>query len=505
MSLDWSSGLDLFLDLDLDRGAGLRHSIECSLREAMRDGRLGPGSVIPSSRSLARDLGVARGTVSAAYSQLAAEGYLNLRQGTAARVSWVPRQPPLAAPDPAEPRCRWDFRPGCPESASFPRQAWARASRRVLTGAPDEVFGYGDPGGSAELRHALADYLGRARGVDTDPGRLMICNGFSEALALICLVLRAEGRTTLAVEDPSAPRYRELARSLGLSVVPVPCDQDGLRTDSLERARPDAVMVTPAHQYPLGVTMSAARRSALVGWAREHDALIIEDDFDGEFRYDRQPVGALQQLDPERVCYIGTASKTLAPGLRLGWLSAPRSIGPALTAAKHLLDRGNSILDQLTLAELITSGAFDQHIRRMRGTYRRRRDDLAQALAGPAAGLRLAGISAGLHALVYLPEHGPAEEQLQARAVRQSVALHTLGPCWHDPREPRPQAVIIGYAAPASHAYRPALRALTQLLASPVRPVQDAARSRPARPVQDAARSRPARPVCHAGLTHPAR
>jgi GntR family transcriptional regulator/MocR family aminotransferase len=463
MSLDWSSGLDLFLDLDLDRGAGLRQSIESSLREAMRDGRLSPGSTIPSSRTLARDLGVARGTVSAAYSQLAAEGYLSLRQGTAARVCWVPRQPPPAVPDPAVSRSRWDFRPGRPESASFPRQAWGRASRRVLTGAPDEVFGYGDPAGSTELRGALAGYLGRARGVDTDPGRLMICNGFSEALALICLVLRAKGATTLAVEDPCAPRYRELPRSLGLTVVAVPCDQDGLRTDHLGQARPDAVMVTPAHQYPLGVTMSAARRSALVDWAREHGALIIEDDFDGEFRYDRQPVGALQQLDPERVCYIGTASKTLAPGLRLGWLSAPRSVGAALIEAKHQLDRGTSILDQLTLAELITSGAFDQHIRRMRGVYRRRRDELARALASPAAGLRLAGISAGLHALVYLPEPGPSEEQWRARAAGQSIALHILGPCWDDRDQTRPQAVIIGYAAPASHAYRPALDALTQL------------------------------------------
>jgi GntR family transcriptional regulator / MocR family aminotransferase len=456
-------GLDLFLDLDRDRG--LRHSIECSLREAMREGRLAPGSVLPSSRSLAHDLGVARGTVSAAYGQLAAEGYLDLQQGALARVSWVPRQPPPAAPARAAPRCQWDFRPGRPESASFPRQAWVRASRRVLTSAPDEVFGYGDPGGSDELRRALAGYLGRARGVDTEPGRLLICNGFSQALALICLALRAEGGTTLAVEDPSPPRYRELVRSLGLTVVPVPCDQDGLRTDCLERARPHAVMVTPAHQYPLGVTMSAARRSALVDWARRRDALIIEDDFDGEFRYDRQPVGALQQLDPERVCYIGTASKTLAPGLRLGWLSAPRPVAAAVTAAKEQFDRGNSILDQLTLAEMITSGAFDQHIRRMRGSYRRRRDELARALAGQADGLRLAGISAGLHALVYLPEHGPTEEQLQARAAAQSIALHTLAPCWHNPPQPRPQAVIIGYAAPASHAYRPALRALTRLLA----------------------------------------
>ncbi len=461
MSSDWSSGLDLFLDLD--RTGGLRQSIESSLREAMRAG-LPPGSVIPSSRSLARDLGVARGTVSAAYSQLAAEGYLALRPGAAARVSFVPRQLPPPAPVAAADARRWDFRPGRPESASFPRQAWARAIRRVLTSAPDEVFGYGDVGGNAGLRRALADYLGRARGVDTDPHRLLICNGFSQAMMLIGQALADTGGTTVAVEDPSAPRYRDLIRSLGLKLVAVPCDHDGLRTDCLEAVNPDAVLVTPAHQYPLGVTMSAARRSCLVDWARRRSGLIIEDDFDGEFRYDRQPVGALQQLDPDRVCYVGTASKTLAPALRLGWISAPPPISAAIMSVKEQFDRGTSILDQLTLAELITSGAFDQHVRRMRASYRRRRDELAQALAGQGSGLRLAGISAGLHALVYLPESGPAEQELQARATRQSIALHTLGPCWHDPPQPPPQAVIVGYAAPASHAYRPALRALTELL-----------------------------------------
>ena len=453
--------------VDLDRAAGLREGIERALRDGMRDGRLPVGSTLPSSRSLARDLGVARGTVSTAYRQLAAEGYLELRQGAAARVRWAPRhRPPSPAPPASPAAARWDFRPGQPDSASFPRQAWARACRQVLAAAPGAVFGYGDPRGTPQLRRALAEYLGRARGVDTSPEQLLICGGFTQALALICQLLRAAG-TTLAVEDPGPHRYRRLAEAAGLAVVPVPCDQDGLHVGHLDRSGAGAVLVTPAHQYPLGITMSPARRTALVEWARRRPALIIEDDYDGEFRYDQQPAGALQPLDPGRVIYTGTTSKTLAPALRLGWLSPPASIAAALTAAKEYADRGTSVLDQLTLAQLITSGAYDRHVRQMRGIYRRRRDDLTQALAGSPAGLQLAGISAGLHALARLPQHGPTEEQIRSRAARHSIALHTLGCYWHNPPQPAPQAIIIGYATPAGHAYRPALSALIQLLTEP--------------------------------------
>jgi GntR family transcriptional regulator / MocR family aminotransferase len=462
---DWSSGLDLFLDLD--RSRGLRSGIEHSLREAMRDGRLVPGSVLPSSRALARDLDVARGTVSDAYSQLAAEGYLEARQGAPARVSWQPRhQPPSGPSGVSAVPLRWDFRPGRPESASFPRQDWARASRRVMAGAPDEVFGYGDPRGSARLRHVLADYLGRARGVETDPERLLICAGFTQALTLVCHALRAAGVTCLAIEDPAAPRYRRLVRAAGLDVVSVPCDEDGLLVDQLARSDAKAVLVTPAHQYPLGATMSAARRTALIDWARRNRALIIEDDYDGEFRYDRKPLGALQRLDPQHVIYAGTASKTLAPGLRLGWLSPPDRLAGALAAAKDDVDRGTSILEQLIFAELIASGAFDRHVRRMRSRYRRRRDELAQAIGGIRPDLRLAGVSAGLHALIYLPGHHPSEPGIQALAATHSIALHTLADYWHVPPEPCPRAIIIGYATPASHAYQPALDALTRLLAT---------------------------------------
>jgi GntR family transcriptional regulator / MocR family aminotransferase len=474
MTTDWSSGLDLLLGLD--RTSGLRHGIERAIRDAIRSGRLPQGAVLPSSRSLAHDLGVARGTVSAAYRQLSAAGYLSTRQGAAVRVSWVPpRRMPLApAPAPVALR-QWDLRPGRPDSASFPRTTWARAHQKVLAKAPSEIFGYGNACGSAELRSALAEYLGRARGVDTSPAHLLICNGFTQALMLICLALRARGAATLAVEDPGVPHYRQLTEPLGLQLAPVPCDAAGLRTDYLERTHADAVLVTPAHQYPLGVTMSAARRTRLIEWARRHDALIIEDDYDGEFRYDRQPVGALQQLDHDHVIYAGTASKTLAPGLRLGWLSVPESLGSAIGVARQSFYRGTGILEQLTLAELITSGEYDRHIRRMRAEYKRRRDELARALAVNVPHLRLAGISAGLHALIYLPGTGPTEQQVQSRASRLSLALHTLGRYWHTRPESSPQAIIVGYATPAGHAYRPALGALIELLEHDVRVVEPTA------------------------------
>ena len=451
--------------MGLDRTKGLRDGIEHALRGAMRDGRLVLGAVLPSSRALASDLGVARGTVSAAYAQLAAEGYLDIRQGAPVRVSWLPEhRPPLSSPAP-RPVPRWDFRPGRPDSSSFPRNAWAKVHRQVMARAPDEIFGYGDPAGDAELRRILAGYLGRARGVDTDSTRLLICTGFAQALTLACLVLRAAGTTTLAVEDPSTPRYRLIAEATGVSVVPVPCDQQGLQVDHLDRAGAGAVLVAPAHQYPLGLTMSAARRTALIEWARRHQALIIEDDYDGEFRYDRQPIGALQRLDPEHVIYVGTASKTLAPGLRLGWLSPPGALRESFAMAKDRLDRGTSALEQRTFAEFIASGAFDRHVRRMRTVYHRRRDDLEQAIADKCPDLRLAGMSAGMHALIYLPRHGPSEHQMLSRAAKQSIALHTLGRYWHNPPPSGPQAIIVGYGTPAGHAYQPALSALTRLLA----------------------------------------
>ena len=367
---------------------------------------------------------------------------------------WQPRYRP--APALASPRRRLvpdgTCGPAC-RRAEASRQAWARAQRQVLGHAPDEAFGYADPLGSTRLRQVLAEYLGRTRESTLDPASLLILpTGFTQAFTLICHVLHAQGIANLAVEDPSDPRYRRIAHGAGLSVTPVPCDRDGLQVAKLTRSRARAVLITPAHQFPLGVTMSATRRTALVEWARHRQALIIEDDYDGEFRYDRQPVGALQALDPGHVIYGGTVSKTLAPGLRLGWLSLPGSLIGTFRAAKDDLDRCTGVMEQLAFAELIASGAFDQHVRRMRTRYRHRRDELAQAFAATRPDLRLSGTSAGLHALVYLSgqelvrtaDPGPRDQALHRPPHARKLLAQpsrTLSPGGHHrlrrPSQPR--------------------------------------------------------------------
>ncbi len=463
MDETWPGSADLFIDLD--RGAGPRRGIESALRQAIRTGRLHTGSVLPSSRALATDLGVARGTVSAAYGQLAAEGYLIARQGAASRVAWVPPAAERRPAPPARPGPRWELRPGQPDPASFPRAAWARAARQVYREFPAEALGYGDPWGRPELREALSEYLGRARGVLASDAPLLICVGFSQALTVLCLALRAAGARRLGMEDPCSPRYREAARECGLEVVALRCDEHGLRTGLLDAARVDAVLATPAHQHPLGVTMPVARRGALVDWARRTGGLVIEDDYDGEFRFDRHPVGAVQQLDPARVAYVGSASKTLAPGLRLGWLTVPPAIESGVLAVRDRLDRGSSVFGQLILARLIATGELDRHVRRMRTGYRRRRDQFLEVAADRFPEASVSGIAAGLHAVLSWPPNWPGteEERIAALAARHGLALHTLHRYWHDP-EGAPGGIVVGYGSPPAHAYQATLGAFADFL-----------------------------------------
>ncbi|MET9022599.1 PLP-dependent aminotransferase family protein [Actinopolymorpha sp. NPDC004070] len=484
MSTEWSStqarppsdgGPSLDLVLHLDRSQGLRHGLEAALREAIRSGRLRVGTSLPSTRTLAADLEVARGTVTAAYAQLTAEGYLAARQGAPTRVRWRPDvlASEEAGGDPV-PTERWDLRAGWPDPASFPRQAWAAATRRVLRGAATGAFGYGDPFGHLHLRRALAGYLGRAREVRTRPDRMLVCSGYTQALDLLCRVLRSRGAKAVAMEDPCAPRYRRIAEAAGLRVVAVPCDDDGLRVDVLRGLDVAAVVTTPAHQYPLGVTLAPARRTRLVDWAGRTGAIVVEDDYDGEFRYDRQPVGAVQALDPDRVVYVGTASKTLSPALRLGWLALPGWLVEPLGEAKSLADRGSGVLDQLVLADLIERGDLDRHLRLLRQSYRRRRDLLVAGLrerGGPPP----TGIAAGLHAVVPL-DLGRTESDVLARARSLGIALNGLGDYWYDPGRVREQALVVGYGAPAGSAYQPTLSRFLDLWSG-----DDDARGRPRR------------------------
>lgn len=430
------------------------------LREAVRDGRLMPGTALPSTRRLAAELGVARGTVTQAYGDLVAEGVLATRQGAPTRVSESPamrrgaRSLRMPVVEPTAPR--WDLGPGRPDLSSFPRHAWSAAVRGVLSSAAALDFGYGDPAGSPALRQALADYLGRARGVIAEPQRIVIVAGYSHALATLSTVLAARGASRIAVEDPSSPSHRELITGAGLVVQGVPVDDDGIVVEAIDSA---GVVVTPAHQFPTGATLAPDRRSELLGWAAHSSAVVIEDDYDGEFRFDRQPVGALQGRAPEHVVYAGTTSKTLAPGLRIGWLVLPHElVAPCRDALARTGWRPPAI-EQLALAAMISSGEYDRHVRARRRVYRRRQQLLRAALPDYVAP---AGISAGLHLLVGLG--GLTEHAVRKAAERRGLVLGYVTPYRMSPVDDA-QGIIVGYSTPADHAFAPSIEMLRATLA----------------------------------------
>jgi GntR family transcriptional regulator/MocR family aminotransferase len=456
MPQDWSTfGVDLHLAPDTAEGR--RAGLERALRDAIRSGRLAEGTRLPATRTLARELGMARGTVSAAYDQLAAEGYLLIRHGSGTRVASIPGPGDRPARRPSPPVPRHDLRPGTPDVSSFPVAAWLRASRRALNAAAPPAFGYGDPRGRPELRAALADYLGRTRGVAATPDRIVITAGYAHALRLLAQILAP---ATIAMEDPGLPYHREIVTHAGCRTVPLPVDHLGARPDTLTTER--AAVLTPAHQYPTGVVLHPSRRRALIDWARAAGSLLIEDDYDGEFRYDRQPVGALQGTSPERVVYVGTAAKTLAPAVRLAWMVLPGHLVETVTEALRLTALRPESLGQLALAELITTHAYDRHIRTCRLRYRRRRDLLLAAIPSTYT---VQGIAAGQHVLVGLPATGPTEQELEQKAATLDLAFGTLTEHYHHPGD-HPQGLIVGYGTPREAAYPPALQSLTMLLTS---------------------------------------
>ncbi|SFF08169.1 transcriptional regulator, GntR family [Actinacidiphila alni] len=463
-----ASGVDLHLDLRLELpagpgGGGRRAALERALRDAVRSGRLAPGARLPSTRRLAEEAGLARGTVKAAYDQLTAEGYLTARQGSGTVVADRPApRPAKPGGGPGTPRPRHDLRPGSPDVTAFPTSAWLRATRHALAAVPSAAYDYGDPRGRPELRAALAEYLGRARGVLADPERIVVTSGYVQGLALLAGVLGGGSQPVIAMEDPGLPFHREVVRRNGGRVVPLPTDARGARPDALPPGVAAAV-VTPAHQYPTGVTLHPVRRRALTAWARETGAVVVEDDYDGEFRYDRQPVGALQGTAPDHVVYLGTASKTLGPALRLGWMVLPPHLVGAVAEAKLYSDYHTGAVGQLALADLIGTHAYDRHVRACRLRYRRRRDLLLARLP-PADGFHARGIAAGLHALVDLPADGPDEAAVLRRAAAYSLALGSLTDHWHSPAPDRPQGLIVGYGTPSEGGYPAALRALTRVL-----------------------------------------
>jgi GntR family transcriptional regulator / MocR family aminotransferase len=422
-----TSSPELFLALDRSRRRGLRAQIEDELRAAIRSGRLAAGSPVPSTRALAADLNVTRKVVVEAYDQLVAEGYLLARQGARTIAIGALPRPAATGRGPAAARgVAVDFRPGRPDLDLFPRTAWLRASRAAVRAMTAEELTDDDPRGLPGLRAALAEYLGRVRGVSADPDRIIVCAGFGHGFDLTLDALTGLGHDRFAVEDPGypAPRRRLLAAAVPFD--PIPVDGAGLDVERLRAGTARAVVVTPAHQSPTGVVLPPGRRQRLVEWARAVDGYVIEDDFDAEYRYDRRPVGALQGIDPERVIYCGTASKTLASGLRLGWLVVPAALVEPIVTRRRLTDGATSTLLQASFAEFLRAHDLDRHLRRVRPVYRRRRDALVAALYRELPEATVHGVAAGLNVLITLPA-GVTEEAVVTAALAAGVRVHPLG------------------------------------------------------------------------------
>lgn len=448
MSISESSQpVELLLSVSRTAPGTLSGQIEDQLRRAIRDGTLRPGARVPSTRDLARQLGVSRRVVVDAYSQLAAEGYLSLRQGARPCVAATAARSRSAAAATLESEpvsVRFDFRPSVPDVGLFPRGAWLRSVREALRTMTAADFAYGDPRGVRELRVALAEYLGRTRGVLAEPERIVITSGYLQGFGLLCRALADRGARRIAVENPSNPEDRTVAARAGLTPVPVAVDRDGIRVDHLADAGVDAVVLTPAHQNPTGGVLAGERRTALVEWLRRTSAMAIEDDYDAEYRYDHSAVGALQGLDPDHVVYAGSASKTLAPALRLGWLVVPPALLEAVCDQKLHADRGSACIEQRALADFVTRGELDRHLRRMRIHYRRRRDALVTALAAQIPEATVTGIAAGLNLAVTLPEHHH-ENAIRSRARQHRIELETISD-FGLATPGRPPTLILGYA-----------------------------------------------------------
>lgn len=474
--------MDLHLDLDASAGRTLRARAEHALRDAVRSGRLPPGSRLPATRALAQQLGVSRGVVVEAYAQLAAEGYLDTRRGGGTRVAehpapsgpsrtsgegptgGDPERAGAADQDASAPR--HDLRPSLPAVDGFPRQAWLGAITRILRTIPDQRLGYGDRNGEPELRAALAASLARTRGVRATQDQVIVTGGLRDSLPLLWRLLKQRGAKRVGVEDPGWWRISRSVAEAGLTPVSIPTDDEGLDPSKLGSLRLDAVAVTPAHQFPTGAVLSPARRAALVAWARQRDAIILEDDYDAEFRYDRQPIGSLQGLAPDLVVYGGSCSKTLAPALRLGWLVLPSGLVAELHADDPASPAGTPpTIDQLALADLFDRGEVDRHLRRQRIRYRKRRDALLQAIADHLPQVEVRGAAAGLFAVLLLPP-GTDEQRVVEAAASHGVEIEALR------AQDRP-GLVAGYANLPEAGAPAAAKALHEAVAQVVRSATD--------------------------------
>ncbi|GGS57011.1 GntR family transcriptional regulator [Planobispora rosea] len=436
----------LLLDVP-DDGRALHERLTAAIRGAILAGRLSPGDALPPSRALAQELSCSRWVVNEAYGQLVAEGHLTARQGSGTRVApdvparsaVPPAVPPVRAPSPVVA----DLRPGAPDVARFPAAAWNRATHHVLmAGGGSDVFPPAE--GVRRLREVVSGYLGRTRGVTVSPEEVVITCGTTHAVGLLAGVLARRSASLLAVEDPGWRRFDDAAVHAGLAIEPVAVDREGIDVGRLRRTDPDAVLCSPAHQFPTGAALSAGRRRALLAWAAERSAVVLEDDYDAEFRYDRKPIGALAALDRDNIAYLGSASKTLHPGLRMGWMVPPARLRDPVIEALERSGAGPGVFDQLALARLIDAGDYDRHLRRARALYRERREAVLTALRGHSV-IRDAGpvegIAAGLHLVLPLPP-GHDDREVADRLERRGVLVMPLSR--YARRRLRP-SLVIGY------------------------------------------------------------
>jgi GntR family transcriptional regulator / MocR family aminotransferase len=461
---------DLLVDLRTEQGGGLRARLEHGLRAAIQRRRLAAGTPLPPTRVLAAELGISRSVVVEAYANLAADGYVEARQGAGTRVRPDVEPAPARAREQHPDAGRFFARPreaaltgapairllgGLPDPALFPRAQWLRHYRAALGELPDPELTYPATLGAEPLRAALAAYLGRVRGVATAPERMLVCAGFTQGLTLLCRALGRAGARRMAVEDPCFGLHRRAIAMTGLEPVPVAVDERGLDPAGLEGLDVAAVLVAPAHSYPTGGTLDARRRGALIAWARRNDALLVEDDYDAEFRYDRLAIGALQGLAPDRVVYIGGASKTVTPALRLGWVAAPPELVSALAREKRFDDMGSALLEQLAFARFVERGDFPRYLRHVRPIYRRRRDHAIAALAELLPEAEWHGGAGGLHLYVKLP--ADVDERALARAAFERGVL-VEDAAWHwARREQAPPSLVLGYGAVTEPTMRRAL------------------------------------------------
>ena len=474
MTVDWArGGPDLLVALDRDAGR-LGLQIQDQLRAAIRDRRLGAGERLPSTRRLAELLGVSRGTVVDVYEQLLAEGYVESAVGSGTRVAAMPAGGPArpgpgavpAAPLSSRPAVA-DFEYGIPDLGSVPLTAWSWAVSEATRTLPTAELGDEDPAGSRHLREVVTAYHRRVRSGCAVAEDAIVVSGFRQGLAFTLATLVQHGIGRIALEDPGPREHDVIARRAGLDAVPVPVDDHGLDVDRLRETGARAVLLTPAHQCPTGVAFGPSRRRDLVAWADEVDGVILEDDYDADFRYDRQPVGSLQGLNPDRVIALGSVSKTLAPAIRLGWVLAPARFVEGIVEEKRLSSRGAPGLDQEALALLMETGRYDRHLRRVREVYRARRDVLAAEAELAFGQGRLQGLAAGCHALLLLPD-GTSERAVVATAATMGVRVNGLdryrfvaADTEAEP-DPRPPALVLGFGNVSEQQIRRGIRTLAE-------------------------------------------